>query len=177
MTRAATDSARLRAGNALCCFGCVLLACSIAAAFLLDALTVDVTAVVAICLGAAVRRGSLRAMKWAIALTVYYLFLSAAFCVAVLTGHVGKLSISGRAVSKEEAPWIMVFMVAVCLWSLVNGLLLWQALHEEKREMRRRSGLCANCGYDLSGNTTGRCPECGATSQTVATEASEPHGG
>jgi hypothetical protein len=27
---------------------------------------------------------------------------------------------------------------------------------------RRRRGLCRECGYDLTGNTTGTCPECGA---------------
>ena len=26
---------------------------------------------------------------------------------------------------------------------------------------RRRRGHCANCGYNLHGNTSGRCPECG----------------
>jgi hypothetical protein len=26
---------------------------------------------------------------------------------------------------------------------------------------RRRAGLCGRCRYDLSGNTTGVCPECG----------------
>ncbi len=27
---------------------------------------------------------------------------------------------------------------------------------------RARAGCCAKCGYDLTGNTTGICPECGA---------------
>jgi len=26
---------------------------------------------------------------------------------------------------------------------------------------RREEGLCISCGYDLTGNVTGRCPECG----------------
>lgn len=177
MTRATTGTARLRAGNALCCFGCFLLIGSIVAAFLLDALTIDVTAILTIWLGSAVRRGSRRAMKWAVALVVYYLVLSTALWLTVLTGHVGTLRIGGGSVSKEEVPWLMASMVAVFLWSLVNGLFLRQALHEEKREMRRRSGLCVTCGYDLTGNTTGRCPECGTPSQTVVTEASESNAG
>jgi hypothetical protein len=26
---------------------------------------------------------------------------------------------------------------------------------------RRRKGLCTECGYDLTGNVSGKCPECG----------------
>ncbi len=29
------------------------------------------------------------------------------------------------------------------------------------RARQRRAGLCVNCGYDLHGNESGRCPECG----------------
>jgi hypothetical protein len=31
-----------------------------------------------------------------------------------------------------------------------------------RRLLRARPGLCRRCGYDLTGNTTGVCPECGA---------------
>jgi len=30
-----------------------------------------------------------------------------------------------------------------------------------RRRRRRRRGLCVTCGYDLKGNVTGTCPECG----------------
>lgn len=30
-----------------------------------------------------------------------------------------------------------------------------------RRYRRRRKGLCLKCGYNLTGNTSGRCPECG----------------
>ncbi|UCE59596.1 MAG: hypothetical protein JSU63_19400 [Phycisphaerales bacterium] len=30
-----------------------------------------------------------------------------------------------------------------------------------RRWRRRRKGLCLNCGYDLTGNESGVCPECG----------------
>ena len=39
------------------------------------------------------------------------------------------------------------------------GVLEWLPGHE--RWARARKGLCAKCGYDLSGNVSGRCPECG----------------
>jgi hypothetical protein len=30
-----------------------------------------------------------------------------------------------------------------------------------RRHLRPRPGLCPHCGYDLTGNSTGTCPECG----------------
>ncbi|MDB5172513.1 MAG: hypothetical protein JWN51_1286 [Phycisphaerales bacterium] len=30
------------------------------------------------------------------------------------------------------------------------------------RRARRKRGLCIPCGYDLAGNVSGICPECGA---------------
>src|SRR5262249_21001227 len=38
-----------------------------------------------------------------------------------------------------------------------------------RRSLRARRGRCTHCGYDLTGNTTGLCPECGPTI------APEPH--
>jgi hypothetical protein len=31
----------------------------------------------------------------------------------------------------------------------------------ELRRERREKGLCVHCGYDLTGNVSGVCPECG----------------
>lgn len=36
---------------------------------------------------------------------------------------------------------------------------IWLRLHYAG--LRRQMGLCICCGYDLTGNTTGTCPECG----------------
>ena len=30
-----------------------------------------------------------------------------------------------------------------------------------RRRRRRKQGLCVDCGYDLTGNVTGVCSECG----------------
>ncbi len=48
--------------------------------------------------------------------------------------------------------------VPVCAFGFAGWLLARPSI----REWRRRSaGLCGGCGYDLTGNTSGRCPECG----------------
>ena len=47
------------------------------------------------------------------------------------------------------------------LIALPTGWLFWSD------HTRRKPGLCAQCGYDLTGNTTGRCPECGAVAVVV----------
>ncbi len=63
------------------------------------------------------------------------------------------------------------YYVVIPLWlpflfiALPTGFLFWS-----DHRKRTRVGHCTTCGYDLKGNTTGRCPECGAT--TVARAAS-----
>ena len=52
--------------------------------------------------------------------------------------------------------------VQVPVWSIllavgVPTLFTWKPL----RLRRRKPGHCIACGYDLAGNTTGICPECG----------------
>ena len=53
------------------------------------------------------------------------------------------------------------YWVALPFWFpfvvlLIPTLLLW------RRDRRKpRPGSCRRCDYDLTGNTTGRCPECG----------------
>lgn len=42
------------------------------------------------------------------------------------------------------------------LWSLTLGPFTL------RRMLRKQRGGCVTCGYDLTGNTSGRCPECGA---------------
>jgi hypothetical protein len=50
--------------------------------------------------------------------------------------------------------------LTVPLWiiALATGMLsaiLWP------RRLKLRKGICQNCGYDLTGNASGICPECG----------------
>ena len=51
--------------------------------------------------------------------------------------------------------------VDVPLW-LPFGLLLVPTLTLYRLSRPRPLGHCSSCGYDLTGNVSGRCPECGA---------------
>lgn len=71
----------------------------------------------------------------------------------------------------------MPLFIPLVLFAVIPGVELKQWLG---RRRRRRSGLCASCGYDLCGSmrqcsacgtNVGRCPECGA----VVVEAGEFH--
>ncbi len=47
--------------------------------------------------------------------------------------------------------------------ALPTGYLFWS---DHRRRMR--AGCCGKCGYDLKGNVSGKCPECGATTAKAA---------
>jgi hypothetical protein len=52
--------------------------------------------------------------------------------------------------------WPMALLLAAYpLWSGVRGFVL--------RRKRRKNGLCMHCGYDLTGNESGTCSECGTS--------------
>jgi hypothetical protein len=57
--------------------------------------------------------------------------------------------------------------VQVPLWALVATFSCYPAIvflrGPLRRWRRQRRGMCAACGYDLTGNVSGVCPECGAT--------------
>jgi len=71
--------------------------------------------------------------------------------------------------SRGLATWIGVVLwsfVAVGIVALQVGVVLWDCRRRVRlrlREMlsKRGSMLCGACGYDLTGNTSGICPECG----------------
>ena len=56
-------------------------------------------------------------------------------------------------------------MVGFPLWGVALLLLLYPAASlirgPLRRRHRRRRGLCLKCSYDLTGNASGVCPECG----------------
>lgn len=78
-----------------------------------------------------------------------------AICVASIASH-GSYR---RAIAKNGS------LATYVLFSLNFGSYVsWPvlaALGVAWRPRRPRSGHCAGCGYDLTGNESGRCPECG----------------
>jgi hypothetical protein len=61
------------------------------------------------------------------------------------------------------------FFVVVEFWAIVATAAALPAmwlLKISKRRMRVRGGRCAQCGYNLTGNTSGVCPECGTATTT-----------
>ena len=77
------------------------------------------------------------------------------------------------------AGWAVALLAVVCVGviafraagqaALVFGLILAPVallvlfeLPALRRERRRRRGQCGECGYDLTGNQSGVCPECGS---------------
>jgi hypothetical protein len=57
----------------------------------------------------------------------------------------------------------------------VLALLVWtpSMVRHFRRFRYRRANRCPRCGYDLTGNVSGQCPECGAAvrAQVQATQA------
>jgi hypothetical protein len=61
---------------------------------------------------------------------------------------------------------ITIFKVDVSLWLLAVVLAILPAIwllrfQFDRQQQRRREGRCLACGYDLAGNVSGVCPECG----------------
>jgi hypothetical protein len=62
-------------------------------------------------------------------------------------------------------PGSRVHLLVVPIWMLSSLLAVYPAIAfirgPLRRHRRRRKGLCLKCGYDLTGNVSGVCPECG----------------
>ena len=60
-------------------------------------------------------------------------------------------------ISPEAARWC--FMASIALFALA---ITCRIAHVSNKKCTRGKGKpCVNCGYDLRGNTSGICPECG----------------
>jgi hypothetical protein len=60
--------------------------------------------------------------------------------------------------------------IAAAVFVMFSGIVWIVAYRTREKQKLARSrearGLCVACGYDLRGNTSQRCPECGRTKLT-----------
>jgi predicted Zn-ribbon and HTH transcriptional regulator len=73
---------------------------------------------------------------------------------------------------EERSVDVVVPHAAACGALLVCPV-LWYRRYSRTRRRRPRPGHCRSCGYDLTANASGRCPECGAAVD-AAPVAAEP---
>ncbi len=62
-----------------------------------------------------------------------------------------------KELATRQILWAVCFSAAT-LASLIITYYLWAGLHKSKLAA---DGLCPRCSYNLTGNTSGVCPECG----------------
>jgi hypothetical protein len=65
--------------------------------------------------------------------------------------------------------WIIGQFAAMNLPFLVAGLIVAWGNRRYRRMVRSRNELCTKCEYDLTGNVSGICPECGERVDAQAT--------
>ena len=66
----------------------------------------------------------------------------------------------------DDSPW---WLWLVCASSFAAALAAWTQMQRrwrrEHRQILAALGKCGSCGYDLYGNVSGLCPECGCRRQ------------
>jgi len=107
---------------------------------------------------------------WGYVETVQALGGEKAFLKSLVHFDGGRVSSFGAG-RTAYAPWWITF--AWLAASTIVGLLALRDLVLLIRDLRRQRPLheCARCGYDLTGNVSGRCPECGADTPTTTLES------
>ncbi|MCB9856682.1 MAG: hypothetical protein H6818_13450 [Phycisphaerales bacterium] len=76
-----------------------------------------------------------------------------------------------------EWPYLSAGVQVLPLWLIVLATFpLWLSLRRRTRTQHRQPihGACESCGYDLTGNRSGRCPECGEQSGPSKTTPHAP---
>jgi hypothetical protein len=84
-----------------------------------------------------------------------------ALSLPALAGTVSQIVNGWSAFQLAEAVHsLLLFGVGVALFFGSHGLArVWSRLRYSG--LRRQMGLCVRCGYELTGNVSGICPECG----------------
>ena len=66
-------------------------------------------------------------------------------------------------------PKLDVIMFVGCLAAIV-GVVAYTRYGRARLQRCLASGICIHCGYNLTGNVSGRCPECGTDATWAAQE-------
>lgn len=83
-------------------------------------------------------------------------FRAPGFCQAVVS-ELGYGYVVGTFVG-IDVPFLIVLLLLIRSW---------------KSDSRPARGLCTSCQYDLQGNVSGRCPECGAQARSPETRTEQ----
>lgn len=126
-----------------------------------------------------------RAAVYAVMLATSGVLLAAFTCLASvdlykLAAFHQRAHVGGTNVAQAVRYDLLVHLMWVGL-SAVQALCFGHSLRCELAEIRRArremDGRCGMCDYDLTGNLSGRCPECGAeNSQREAPSANDSPG-
>ena len=127
------------AGMAVVAFCVVRFAESIAFPLLVDSFTLDIGVIIYFLVGWPTMKGSRRAAKWALGITVFYILAGAALAV-VLRIDPGRLTISGKPIPTELLSHVTTSLALGCLWSVLNAVLLIQFLSFSRRGRIIQSG-------------------------------------
>jgi hypothetical protein len=76
------------------------------------------------------------------------------------------VKIGGRSEASGRVWWVSIrYWLLLTIFGLpVLGIAAWHLvifLIVRVRRLRQCDGCCAGCGYNLTGNVSGICPECG----------------
>jgi hypothetical protein len=78
--------------------------------------------------------------------------------LVILAGVIGGYK-AMTIVIRVRQPWLWLAAAGALGANLL--LWLWIVRPEQIRRKRLDNGLCVHCGYDLRGNVSDVCPECG----------------
>lgn len=129
-------------------------------AFLADALTIDFVPIILLLMVPAIRDGSVSAITGTLLILGMYL-ATAGLIGGVLVFDPERLKMSGRALDPHWRPYMAVLVLCVAGWAGAGCWFALKARTAAVRMRRRSASLCVHCGYDLTGNESGACPECG----------------
>ena len=97
-------------------------------------------------------------------------------------GLLGFTFSSDQFTDEPDLQPVTSWAVVVPFWSVELLSAFWPGLWivnwwRKKTKLRLRPGFCRKCRYDLTGNTSGFCPECGAACKAVNPAGASPAAG